>query len=485
MKLTIGVKLFLTYFIITSAIVLFVTDKLSIRITKGIDEAAEEVMIDSSNLLAQVVSNNIEYDQINVEEVHKLMSMYLNRELDASIYSVTKKNPNLQVYITNKDGIVIYDSTGKLKGKDYSQWRDVFLTLKGKYGARVSGYDPEIKDPHPEQDAMYVAAPIYHKGSIFGVLTVIKQMIDLKPYVVEQRHQIEEYALYIFLVSLVFGAGVSYAVSRGANKLIKYTTSLSKGENVTAPKIRQIEFAELSKAIEKLRVDLEGREYVEEYINTMAHELRTPITGIRGTAENLLLPMDDEQRKHFIQNILDSNNKMDMLVNRLLDLSRIERRDTLEKKEKVDVRSLIEEVIKAPSRIGRITSKRIQLEYDIERDFSIKVEKLLAEQAVSNIIDNAIDFTPEESTITIKVSESNTVVMIQVFDQGPGVPEHARRQLFTRFFSSSRPDTGKRSTGLGLRFVKKIMSLHGGEVSVTNRFMEDGAVATLKFPLKS
>ncbi|HIC41137.1 MAG TPA: two-component system sensor histidine kinase CreC, partial [Piscirickettsiaceae bacterium] len=394
MKLTIGVKLFLTYFIITSAIVLFVTDKLSIRITKGIDEAAEEVMIDSSNLLAQMVSNNIEYDQINVEEVHKLMSMYLNRELDASIYSVTKKNPNLQVYITNKDGIVIYDSTGKLKGKDYSQWRDVFLTLKGKYGARVSGYDPEIKDPHPEQDAMYVAAPIYHKGSIFGVLTVIKQMIDLKPYVVEQRHQIEEYALYIFLVSLVFGAGVSYAVSRGANKLIKYTTSLSKGENVTAPNIRQIEFAELSKAIEKLRVDLEGREYVEEYINTMAHELRTPITGIRGTAENLLLPMDDEQRKHFIQNILDSNNKMDMLVNRLLDLSRIERRDTLEKKEKVDVRSLIEEVIKAPSRIGRITSRRIQLEYDIERDFSIKVEKLLAEQAVSNIIDNAIDFTP-------------------------------------------------------------------------------------------
>ena len=485
MKLTIGVKLFLTYFIITSAIVLFVTDKLSIRITKGIDEAAEEVMIDSSNLLAQMVSNNIEYDQINVEEVHKLMSMYLNRELDASIYSVTKKNPNLQVYITNKDGIVIYDSTGKLKGKDYSQWRDVFLTLKGKYGARVSGYDPEIKDPHPEQDAMYVAAPIYHKGSIFGVLTVIKQMIDLKPYVVEQRHQIEEYALYIFLVSLVFGAGVSYAVSRGANKLIKYTTSLSKGENVTAPNIRQIEFAELSKAIEKLRVDLEGREYVEEYINTMAHELRTPITGIRGTAENLLLPMDDEQRKHFIQNILDSNNKMDMLVNRLLDLSRIERRDTLEKKEKVDVRSLIEEVIKAPSRIGRITSRRIQLEYDIERDFSIKVEKLLAEQAVSNIIDNAIDFTPEGSTITIKVSESNTVVMIQVFDQGPGVPEHARRQLFTRFFSSSRPDTGKRSTGLGLRFVKKIMSLHGGEVSVTNRFMEDGAVATLKFPLKS
>jgi len=75
-------------------------------------------------------------------------------------------------------------------------------------------------------------------------------------------------------------------------------------------------------------------------------------------------------------------------------------------------------------------------------------------------------------------------VIIQVSDQGKGVPEHARRQLFRRFFSSPRPDTGKRGNGLGLRFVKKIMSLHGGTISLKNRFMENGAVATLKFPLK-
>ena len=236
----------------------------------------------------------------------------------------------MQVYITNKDGIVIYDSTGKLKGKDYSQWRDVFLTLKGKYGARVSAFDPEVKDPTPEQDAMFVAAPIFHNGKIFGSLTTVKPMVDLKPYVLEQRDQIEEYALYLFLISLLFGAGASYGVSKSTNKLVKYTTALSRGESVAVPKIRQVEFAELSKIIEKLRVDLEGREYVEEYINTMAHELRTPITGIRATAENLLMPMSSSQREHFINNILDANKKMDLLVNRLLNLSRIERRDQLE-----------------------------------------------------------------------------------------------------------------------------------------------------------
>ena len=421
MKLTIGVKLFIAYFLITSCIVWFVTDKVSLRVTKGIDEAAEEVMIDASNLLAQMVSDNIEQDQINTAKVHKLMSVYLSRELKANIYSISKKNPNLQIYITNKDGIVIYDSIGNLKGKDYSQWRDVFLTLKGEYGARVSALDPNITDPTPEQDAMYVAAPINHLGEIFGVLTVIKPMIDLKPYVLEQKQQIEEYALYLFLISLLFGAGASYAVSRGTKKLVNYTTALSRGENVVAPKIRQIEFAELSQAIEKLRVDLEGREYVEEYINTMAHELRTPITGIRATAENLFMPMSNSQREHFINNILEANQKMDLLVNRLLNLSRIERRDQLENVEKIDVKTLIKDVVHAPSRKGNIARRSLKIEYNIEREFSINAEKLLAEQALSNIIDNAIDFTPPNSTISIKVSESNLHINIQVQDQGKGI----------------------------------------------------------------
>jgi len=483
MKLTIGVKLFIAYFIVTSSIVWLVADKVAFRITNGIDQAAEEIMIDSANLLAQMVSNNIHNNEISTDKISNIMSAYLDREVNATIFSINKKKPNLQIYITNKDGIVIYDSKGEIKGKDYSQWRDVFLTLKGEYGARSSAYDANILEPTADQKAHHVAAPIYHNNQIFGSLTVIKSVADLKPYVLTQKDQINTYAIYILLVSLLFGAGVSVFVTRSTRKLVKYTTALSKGENAVAPKIRQVEFAELSKAIEKLRVDLEGREYVEEYINTMAHELRTPITGIRATAENLLMPMDNSQRERFIKNILDANKKMDLLVNRLLNLSRIERRDKLENVEKINAKDLIKDVIQSPSRKGNIASRSIKVEYTLEREFVINAEKLLAEQALSNIIDNAIDFTPIGSTISIKVSESNTHVNIQVLDQGKGVPEHARKQIFRHFFSSSRPDTGKRGNGLGLRFVKKIMSLHGGQVSLKNRFMEDGAVATLKFPV--
>jgi two-component system sensor histidine kinase CreC len=484
-RLSIGLKLFVAYFIISSVVVWFVITEVSIRTTKGIDQAAEEVMVDTSNLLAQMVSQYIFADKMNIPKVRLTVANYLNRELDAKIYSVNKKSPNLHIYITDKNGLVIFDSKGLSEGMDYSEWPDVERTLRGEYGARTSSFDPNNFNPTSDQKALYVAAPIYSKGKVFGVLTVIKSIKDLKPYVLEQRNKIDTYAIYIFLLSLLIGAGVSYAITRSTNKLVRYTTLLSEGKNVVAPKIRQIEFAELSKAINKLRTDLEGREYVEEYINTMAHELRTPITGIKATAENLLMPMTDEQRKRFIENILDSNNRMDLLVNRLLELSRIERRDELRNVVSVDVKKLIEEVIKSPTRIGNITSKSIKLNYEIEREFNIKVEKLLAEQALGNILDNAIDFTKQNSIITIKVNESNTTVNIHILDQGPGMVEHERRQLFRRFFSSVRPHTGKRGNGLGLRFVKKIMKLHGGQISLKNRFMEDGAEAILKFPLNS
>ncbi len=113
----------------------------------------------------------------------------------------------------------------------------------------------------------------------------------------------------------------------------------------------------------------------------------------------------------------------------------------------------------------------------------LKQKGLLFEQAIANIINNAIDFSPNSGTITVKATQTNSAVNIVVLDEGPGIPVQVMSKLFTRFFSVSRPDTGKRSTGLGLRFVKKIMQLHGGEITLNNRFLQSGAEAKLRFPL--
>ena len=491
-RLTLGKKVFVAYLLISSGIAWYLSEKAPEKLGKSIDETAEEVMIDAANLISQFVTLNTKDNQIDVGTLHTVVSKYLRRDIGAKIYTNEIQKPSLEIYVTNKDGIVIYDSSLRYVGKDFSQDNDVYLTLRGDYGARSSAYDRENKDPSPEEKAFYVAAPIYNKHisisnnnkEIIGVITVVKKTSQLSPFIDAQKKLIRKGAFIIFVISIMFGIGISFVISRSTNKLIKYTTSLTKGEYTPPLEIRQVEFAELANAIEELRVDLEGREYVEEYVNTMAHELKTPIAGIQATAENLLTPMDDKQRQHHINNILEANNRMNLLITRLLDLSKIERLDVVDNLELIDVKTLIADVIKTPARLKRITDKSIALEYDIDRDFSLNVEKLLAEQAIGNVIDNAIDFTPNDSTITIQARELNKSINIKVMDQGEGIPEFARKQLFKRFFTTSRPDTGKRGNGLGLRFVREIMNLHGGDAQVKNRFMEKGAVATLSFPIQ-
>jgi len=276
-RFTIGLKLFLAYLVVSGGIALFVTDKAQERLTRGIDEAAEEVMIDAANLLAQTLPFDHKRNQIDLEKFNHIVSHYLSREVDAKIYNISKEKPSMRIYITDNLGIVIYDSDRKLVGKDFSQWRDVKLTLEGKYGARASIIDETISNPTTEDKGLFIAAPIYHNDEIVGSLTLIKPMLELKPYVIEQQQQLYNYALAIFAVSLLFGALASYFVSRSTSRLIKYTTQLTLGEKPDAPNITQVEYRNLAEAIQKLRSELEGREYVEEYIHTLAHELRSPL----------------------------------------------------------------------------------------------------------------------------------------------------------------------------------------------------------------
>jgi two-component system sensor histidine kinase CreC len=174
---------------------------------------------------------------------------------------------------------------------------------------------------------------------------------------------------------------------------------------------------------------------------------------------------------------------MDILVNRLLELSRIERREALKNVEMLNIKEAVNTVLKAPSRIKTILDKDLNIDIQVSSNATLNGEKILLEQAIGNIINNALDFSPASGKITIKASQTNNAITIIVLDDGAGIPPQVINKLFTRFFSVTRPDTGARGNGLGLRFVRKIMKLHGGEVSLQNRFIQQGAEARLRFPL--
>jgi len=400
-----------------------------------------------------------------------------------------QKLENLAIYVTDKDGLLVLDSRGLILGKDMRAHNEVDSALSGDHDiTRV--VEEKIAGPKKARGAIveylyksrYLNAsnPIYgNNGEILGAVVVVAPLMDL----LDQNYLLQ-FIFYIFLISLIFGVLGSYRISRNIKRIEKYTTSLFSGEDVDMPDLNN-QFNKLAKTIENARAEVELKDDVEQYIDTLAHELRTPITGIQLTAENLLTPMSDEQRKRFIENILDSNKHMDLLVNRLLDLSRIERRETLKAIELINILQIVNNVLNAPSRSKNILDKNLNIVLEISKKSLLRAEKILLEQAVGNIVNNALDFSPKSGTITIKVSETNTAISIIVLDDGPGIPPHVLSKLFTRFFSVSRPDTGVRGNGLGLRFVRKIMQLHGGEVTLQNRFIQQGAEAKLRFPINT
>ncbi len=481
-KLNIGTKLFLLYFIISSTLLWVFAHRTAV-------ESAKSVMVEVSSLMSRVASQNNKDGEIDLETFESLIVNYLRSQKNTIDKNNNQKLENLAIYVTNKDGLLVLDSRGLILGKDMSSHNEVGSALSGsKDITRV--VVETISGPKKARGAVIeyfyksrflnASNPIYgNNGEILGAVVVVAPLMDL----LDQNYLLQ-FIFYIFLISLIFGALGSYRISRNIRRIQKYTSSLFSGEDVAIPDLNN-QFNNLAKTIENARSEVELKDDVEQYIDTLAHELRTPITGIQLTAENLLTPMSDKQRKRFIENILDSNKHMDLLVNRLLDLSRIERREALKVIETLNILQAINSVLRAPSRIKNIADKDLNIILEVNSKSLISAEKILLEQAIGNIINNALDFSPKSGTITIKSSETNSSISIIVLDDGPGIPPQVLNKLFTRFFSVSRPDTGIRGNGLGLRFVRKIMQLHGGEVTLQNRFIQHGAEAKLRFPINA
>ena len=480
-KLNIGTKLFILYFVISSALVFVFVNRTS-------TDSAKEVMIEVSELMSRIASENTINGEIDIVAFESLIGSYFRSQKNTIHHPSSQRLENLAIYLTDKDGLLILDSRDLKLGKNMRHLSEVDSALQGYRGITRVVTEPVLGprkargvaiDYFYKPEFLHASNPIYGRnGEILGAVVVVAPMFDLM-----NKDYLYEFIFYVFLISLFFGALGSYRISRNIKRLDKYISNLFSGEDTTPPDLN-IQFKKLTLTLQNARGNVELKDAVEQYIDTLAHELRTPITGIQLTAETLLTPMSDEERKRFINNILVSNKQMDKLVTRLLDLSRIERRESLMKPETLKILPIIENAIKAPSRTQTISSKNINIALEIDKTITVFAEKILLEQAISNILNNALEFSPKGGTITFKASETNTAVSIIVLDDGPGMPPHVLRNLFTRFFSVSRPDSGNRGNGLGLRFVRKIMQLHKGEVTLKNRLLQQGAEAKLRFPIK-
>ncbi len=470
----IGLRILLGYFLLMGLVAWFVLNVFAQEVKPGVRGTLEDTLIDTSQLLADLVSEDLASGRLQDSDLVTRMPQSVRRSLDASIGGIRKNSLDYRVYVTNELGIVLFDSSGRDVGKDYSRWNDVYLTLRGKYGARSTRANPYNEN----STVMHVAAPIRDGERIIGVLTVAKPNATVQPFVERSEKRILLYGAVLLVASLLISLGFAWWLTQSLRKLQHYVADVEAGRKAALPELGNDEIGVLGRALEGMRHRLEGKEYVEELMHTLAHELKSPIAAIQGSAELLREDMPEDQRRHFLANILEQNSRQKELIDKLLALITVEKQQRLAAPQPVRMDDLLNH-LRADYAL-RLAEKNILLEVQAD-DPLLRGDLLLLRQALGNLLDNAIDFAPAGSILHLAARRDGADAVITLCDRGAGIPAYARERVFDRFYSLPRPD-GAKSTGIGLPFVREVALLHGGSIRLHDR-EGGGTCAELRIPL--
>ncbi len=466
-----GIRLLFAFFVLNGILAFFILRVFTAEIKPSVREVMEDMMIDTANILAELASDDLRQGKLADGQFAQQVRRYGGRPIDAKIWGLSKQSLDFRIYVTDDKGTVLFDSDNIAQGQDFSRWRDVALTLRGEYGARATR---EVVGDD-KTSVMYVAAPVLHDDKIIGVLTVAKPIRTVQDFIDRAERKVLFNGLLLLALSAAVGVMVTLWTVWNIRKLRRYAQQV--GEPLAAGVVEMPhvpgELGDLARAMQAMRVRLEGREVIENHVRALTHELKSPLAAIRASGELLGGELPAADRERFSNQVIAQSERLQRLVERMLELSMLEQQAVaggrLQQLQHHDLRTVVAQAIMQLTPL--FTIKNIALYADhitANGIFSSKIEPELLHLALSNLLDNALDFSLTGSRVDVSLIEEVGQHVIRVQDSGPGVPDYALLRLGERFFTTPRPSGQRSGSGLGLAIVRQIMALHGGQLRLKN-----------------
>ncbi len=344
------------------------------------------------------------------------------------------------------------------------QRTEVKEALEGRRGSYT-----RVRDRHPAV-LLFLGEPIRIGRRTIGAVYVVR---STQPVLVE-LYRIRTGLLVVLALAMVFTLlvtlALAWSISRPLSRLSRAAGRIARGEkDVEVPVGGGGEIQDLGVAFRSMTEKLDQRmQYISDFAADVAHEFKSPLTSIRGAAELLSegAAEDPEARTRFLKNIDLDVARLDRLVSRLLELSRIEA--STAPQVAVDLSALITRA--AERHEGRVEST---LE---EAHVNGRSADLFT--AIRNLLDNAVRFSPDDAMVSVTLEKRSGNAILRVADRGKGVPEGDREKVFDRFFTT---DSARNGSGLGLAIVRTVMEQHGGQVTLSET-EGGGATFTLELP---
>ncbi len=334
---------------------------------------------------------------------------------------------------------------------------DLRLELLDERGRVLFPRGPTVAEQEPGTVA--VDHPIILHGQRVGAVRVVKPTVVMKRLLADFAPTVLVISLVLGAVAALAAAWIGRAIALPLESLARFTERLSAGERVASPPSPfGREVTRLTRSIDSMRRQLEGRPFVEAFAADLSHELKNPVAAIRASAEILEEGALDEpeEARRFVARIREATARIERLLGDLLGLARIEARG-VENYESVDLAALVRTAIEALA-----DAKRVAL--SVEGDARVRGDAVWLARAVGNLIDNAIVHSPDDTPIAIAVRREEARVVVTVTSHGE-IKRHVRQRLFRRFVTT-RADKG--GSGLGLAIVRAVVESHGGSVDLSS-----------------
>lgn len=461
-----GLRLFFAFFLINGLAAFFVLRVFMVEVKPSVRKVTEDTLVETAYLLAALASDDLASGALasGGGRFAQAVDAYARQPIKVWIWDARKTSLDLRVTVADEHGRVLFDSKQADTGADYSRWRDVNRTLRGEYGARTTRTVAEDE----ATSVMYVSAPIVVNGRIAGVLTASKPASSVQRIIDSAERKMLRGGLLFLLLSAAVGLAVTFWLVHNVRRLRDYARhvqapALQGTASQAPPPMPRMpgELGDLAQAMDNMRVRLEGRDYIEDYVRALTHELKSPVAAIRGAGELLQDPLPDADRELFAQQVVQQSERLQNLVDQLLRLSQLEQRQHLQAAAHCDLQACARDAMTQLGPAAQQRGIRLALRGSASTG---PWERDLVVLAISNLLQNAIDFAPAGSTVNVEIGPHRVTVQ----DAGPGVPEALLARLGERFFTTPRPDGERSGTGLGLSIVLRIMQLHGGSMRVSN-----------------
>jgi signal transduction histidine kinase len=417
-------------------------------------------------------------------EVKPFINGEVNEEaLGKIMHSMMAVNPSLEVYLLSPQGkilsYVVLTKDVKLDKVDLAPVQDFLETSGQKY---ILGDDPR----NPSKKTIFSATQVVENDELMGYVYMV---LASKQYTTVTQALINSYWLRVgtntflltLIAALIIGLILIWILTKNLRKIIQIFKRFEEGDtSARIPKnLMKGELADLSKTFNKMADtilnNIEDLKKVDslrrELIANVSHDLRSPLAVIHGYIETLMMKDDkltNEQRRKYLQIIIDSSDKLKHMVSDLFELSKLEAKQIKLKKEKFLINELLADTALKFNVLAE--EKGISIHSNISKNIStIDADISLMERVIQNLMMNAIKYTPKNGEIRLKVNQENDKIKVDIENTGEGVAEKDIPHLFNRYYKVDKEKSGIQGTGLGLAIVKKILDLHNFTIQVRSK----------------